>query len=95
MHAGISYEPVLTIWRGGSVRAFSRVQSMHELWIRGELMRTKLDEPQENSHLAHDIERASSEVGRVGGARRWTKNVRAKYGRQVILTHFVLFLMLA
>lgn len=66
---------------------------MHEFWIRGELERTKLDEPEEDTDLAHNVESSFSEVGQVGGSRRWTKNVRTKDGRQVILSHFILFLM--
>lgn len=79
MHLGISNEPVLLNW--GSVRAFSRIQSVHEFRICGELERTKLDEPQEDTNLAHNVKSSFREVGRVGGAWRGTKNVRAKDSR--------------
>lgn len=95
MHLGILYEPILLSLNWGSIRAFSRIQSMHEFWIRGELERTKLKEPEEDTDLAHDVESSFSEVGRICGAWRWTKNVRTKDSRQVILPHFILFLMFA
>ena len=41
---------------------------MHEFRICGELERTKLDEPEEDTHLAHNVKRSFSEVGWVGGA---------------------------
>ena len=41
---------------------------MHEFWIRGELERTKLKEPEEDTDLAHDVESSFSEVGRICGA---------------------------
>lgn len=68
MHLGILYEPVLLTKNRGSVHAFSWIQSMHEFGICGELERTKLDEPEEDTNLAHNVQRSFSEVGRVGGA---------------------------